>query len=68
MSIIKKIRQEKEEERKRINRKIDAGQTLKEHIAEVSVFEIDALKRSRMILNINGEEVELRPESYKPAE
>lgn len=58
---IKKIRQERKKEREEISRKIAAGQTLGEHIDEVSVFDKEALMRSSAVMKINGMELEFRP-------
>ena len=57
---IKNTRQMKEKERKEIACKIAAGQTLKEHIEEVSAFDKEAMKRSSIVMNINGVLVEMR--------
>lgn len=58
-------RKEKEKRREEISRKVAAGQSLKEHLEEVSVFDQDLLKQSKITVVIDGEEIVIYPEGNK---
>ncbi len=64
---LKDLRKERKGERKAISRKIRAGQSFRAHLRENSVFDERLLKRSRIIMIVDGEKIEIRPENNDKA-
>lgn len=57
----KDIQKEKAAEREEISRKIAAGQSFEEHAQEKSLFDLEDLRNSHIVIQADNEELILHP-------
>lgn len=57
----KDIQKEKAAEREEVSRKIAAGQSFEEHAQEKSLFDLEDLRNSHIVIHADGEEHVLHP-------
>lgn len=57
----KDIQKKKAAEREEVSRKIAAGQSFEEHAQEKSLFDLEDLRNSHIVIQADGEELILHP-------